>query len=1128
MDNSPIVDTLLSLGSKDDSMEAMVSTPQLLRPKNLYRPGPVLDARQQEIVDQPAGHGPMLVLGGPGTGKTTTAVEYAVAKITAGVATNEILLLTNTRTGATQLRDYLTARLNYESVESRADVPVRSFASYAFDIISRIREEEGVTPRLLAGAEQDRLIAELIDGYLTDPQLTIEWPANLQQAVGLRGLRHELRELIDRSAEYGIEPGELEALGREKDHPEWVAAATILQDYRDVLDLSGAAAYDPSGLITAAADLWEENPGFAAAETQRIRYIIIDDFQDATPAIHRLIQLIGTDRDIVITVNPDTTVQGFRGARPQALVHWPEILAPDATTVTLETGYRMGANLHTAYQRTVSRIPAISGLPDARTPLSPTTHDDAVAVHRLASPVQEHLFIVQQILELHHRQGVPFEEMAVLARTAAKVAEVVTALETEAIPVVRSTTEVMLNQQPSAAPLLVLTAAADAVAHGRAENATGLDPADLHWLITGRYGASSPLELRNLRRRLLAVEREAQGTRDSAELLDELVANPDRAAGLLGLDPGRRLPPYAAGAVRIGKMLAAMVKATIEEKASAEMVLWAGWETALPEVGKVWEEQALSNDKDASIRANRDLDSVVALFEAAERYAVQFPGQTALGFTEYLAEQDLPMDSLSTRAGQTGVSVLTPLTAAGHDWDTVFVVGVQEGIWPNTRLRGQLLHTQELVEEVTGTAGEQPINERIAQVRHDELRTFAAAISRASRRLIATAVSDADHQPSMFIERLDPWRPTDEQPVRPYTTVATPLTVDGLVIHLRRTIEDAERKLTAVTNDVEAQALQTHADQAARALAVLADGGVATADPDNWWGLNELSTTHPIHGVDEHGAPNRVRLSPSTVETAVQSPLQWFIYQVSTSAAGPAAAIGTFVHAIAEKFPDANVGEMFGELKAKFPVLAAEAGIDPGWEYDALYAKAERALEFFYQYVSGMRTGYKTGRGKTAESFGPRELVAVERQVTVDLDFDGLQVQLNGIIDRVEVDQSGRPYIVDLKTGATEISAENMTRLPQLGVYQAMVKAGAIKDLVERTDPAGAALVQLGKARASVQIQPQAPLEPGITWAEQDIADAARWVQGPYFYAVHQENECRLKTLCPLCQEGQQVTEWLI
>jgi len=1104
----------------------MVSTPQLLRPENLYRGAPVLDATQQAIVNQPAGHGPMLVLGGPGTGKTTTAVEYAVDKITSGVPTNEVLLLTNTRTGAAHLRDYLTARLNYESIDSRAETPVRSFPSYAYDLIHRIREDEGITPRLLAGAEQDRLIAELIDGYSSDPQLTIDWPKSLVQAVGLRGLRHELRELIDRSAEYGIEPGELAELGHQKSRAEWIAAATILQDYRDVLDLSGAAAYDPSGLITAASNLWVANPYFAADETQRLRHIIIDDFQDATPAIHRLVKLIGTDRDILITVNPDTTVQGFRGARPQELVHWPEVLAPNAPTYTLTTGYRLGNHLHTAYQRTVSRIPAISGLPDARTPVQPATHDDAVSVHRLASPVEEHLFIIQQVLELHHRHDVPFDEMAVIARTAAKVADVVTALEAEAIPVVRASSEVQLNQQPSAAPLLVMVAAADAVAHGTAETATGLEPADLHWLITGRYGASTPLELRNLRRALLAVERDAQGTRDSATLLDQLVADPDQAKTMLGMNPKSTLPRYAAGAVRIGNMLAAMVKATLEEDASAELVLWAGWSTALPEVGKVWEEQALSNDKDAAIRANHDLDSAVALFEAAERYSVQFPGQTALGFTEYLAEQDLPMDSLTTRGGQTGVAVLTPTTAAGREWDTVFVVGVQEGIWPNTRLRGQLLHTQELVEEVTGTAGEQPINERIAQVRHDELRTFAAAVSRASRRLIATAVADADHQPSMFIERLAPWTPTDDQPVRPYTTVATPLTVDGLVIHLRRTLEETQRQLETTTDNH--TALEQRADQAARALAVLADGGIASADPNNWWGLNELSTSSPIHGVNEDGEPNPIRLSPSTVETAVHSPLQWFIYQVSTSTAGAAAATGTFIHAIAEKYPNADVGQMYAELKSKFPVLAAEAGIEPGWEYDALYAKAERAIDFFYQYVQRMRAGYKTGTGKNAEQFGPRKLIAVEQTVTLNKDFGGLPVQLNGVIDRVEIDQQGRPYVVDLKTGATEVSAADMRRLPQLGVYQAMIKAGAITDLVERTDPAGAALVQLGKTRTNVQIQPQAPLEPGHTWAEQDIIDAARWVQGPYFYAMHDENTCSLKTLCPLCKEGQQVTEWLI
>src|SRR5699024_3433082 len=161
----------------------------------------------------------------------------------------------------------------------------------------------------------------------------------------------------------------------------------------------------------------------------------------------------------------------------------------------------------------------------------------------------------------------------------------------------------------------------------------------------------------------------------------------------------------------------------------------------------------------------------------------------------------------------------------------------------------------------------------------------------------------------------------------------------------------------------EIQHLEARATQAAQALAALADGGVAMAHPDYWWGLGELSTDHPIHGVDETGKPNPIRPSPSTVDTAVQSPLQWITCQVSTSGSSAAAATGTFVRAIAEKYPEADVGQMYADLKAKFPLLAAEAGLAPGWEYDALYAKAERALEYYYQYVDTMRHGYSTGRG---------------------------------------------------------------------------------------------------------------------------------------------------------------------
>lgn len=118
--------------------------------------------------------------------------------------------------------------------------------------------------------------------------------------------------------------------------------------------------------------------------------------------------------------------------------------------------------------------------------------------------------------------------------------------------------------------------------------------------------------------------------------------------------------------------------------------------------------------------------------------------------------------------------------------------------------------------------------------------------------------------------------------------------------------------------------------------------------------------------------------------------------------------------------------------------------------------------------------------------------------------------------------------MVDLKTGARSVTVAEMAKLPQLGVYQAMIKAGALKHLVDRTEPAGAALVQLGRNSATVSIQPQAPLADGQTWAEDDITGAARWVQGPYFYTVHQDDSCNLQALCPICKEGQQVTEWLV
>ena len=83
---------------------------------------------------------------------------------------------------------------------------------------------------------------------------------------------------------------------------------------------------------------------------------------------------------------------------------------------------------------------------------------------------------------------------------------------------------------------------------------------------------------------------------------------------------------------------------------------------------------------------------MMALFHTAERFVDQLPGSGPEQFLEYLLSQELPMDTLAARAQlEDAVELMTPASAAGREWPVVIVPGLQEGVWPNTRLRGELL-----------------------------------------------------------------------------------------------------------------------------------------------------------------------------------------------------------------------------------------------------------------------------------------------------------------------------------------------------------------------------------------------------------------------------------------------------
>ena len=146
---------------------------------------------------------------------------------------------------------------------------------------------------------------------------------------------------------------------------------------------------------------------------------------------------------------------------------------------------------------------------------------------------------------------------------------------------------------------------------------------------------------------------------------------------------------------------------------------------------------------------------MLALFDAAGSFVDRLPQAGPDQFLDHVTGQDVPGDTLALRA-QSGAAVelLTPQSAAGRQWRLVVVAGVQEGVWPDLRLRGSVLGSEDLVDVVSG----RPRSLRAAQsaVRYDETRLFLVAVTRATERLLVTAVGNEDEQPSVYLDLVDP------------------------------------------------------------------------------------------------------------------------------------------------------------------------------------------------------------------------------------------------------------------------------------------------------------------------------------------------------------------------------------
>lgn len=1028
----------------------------MLLPPAPPAPFPALDADQARA----AGHrgGALLVRGAAGTGKTTTAVAIVLDRIDEGV-----LLLAPTRRAAARLRDQVSARLN----RTTGQPLVRTPSAAAFSILrARAALLGEPAPVLISGPEQDLILADLIAGHAAGEGTAVRWPGSVPQAaLGLRSFRDELRDLLMRAAERGLRPADLDRLGRVQGRPEWRAAASVYAEYLAVTRLrsgtpDAGARFDAAVIVDEAAEAlraWEaEVPG---AARPRWGLVVVDDYQEATAATARLLHALADDAaELVLLADPDAAVQTFRGATPglvdRAVVApaGSELGAFAADDVVLDRVWRHGPAIRQVV-RGVSE--EVHGPGRAHRRAQAVERPAEVDVALLGSPAQEAAYVAYRLRAAHLHDGVPWSRLAVVVRTGGQVTALRRALLDAQVPVAVLGSDVPLRAEPAVRPLLLaLTCALGEPT-----------PDDVTRLLGSPLGGLDAVGIRRLRRALRADEVAGGGSRTSDELFVEAVADPGYTATL----PSALRRPVQ----RLARILAAGRDAAAQPGVTALDVLWALWSTA--DVAVAWRRAALAGGPGGA-RADRDLDAVLALFTAAGQFVDRLPQAGVAVFLDHLGSQDLPADSLAEHGDAAeSVAVVTAAGAAGGEWDLVVVAGVQEGVWPDLRLRDSMLGARHLVEVLAGRAvgGTDHVQARTA-VLDDELRAFVVALSRARDRVVVTAVRDSDQQPSGFVDLVDPG-PDDDGPDPRVRAVPHGLDLRAVVAQCRAAVEGS--------------------GPAAGLLARLAAEGVPGAAPEQWYGTAALSTSEPLW------ADGPVPLSPSTLESASTCALRWALEAAGgTPADSLEQSLGTLVHAVAAELPNGSAEELAEALERRWET-------PNGWVGAVQRRRAESMVRHLAAYL---------------RSSG--EVLGVEESFSVEVG----RAVLRGTVDRLErVVGDERVRVVDLKTGRSAVPTGRSARNAQLGAYQLAVEAGAFDAVTGGAASGGACLVYVGTGnqKPTQRSQPALTEDADPGWARELLDRVVDVASRSAVTATGNDlcRRCPVTRSCPLQPEGRVV-----
>lgn len=1096
---------------------------RLVRTPPVSAAPPVLDAAQRAVVEH--GAGPLLVLAGPGTGKTTTLVESVAAQVRGGVAPERILVLTFSRKAAVELRDRMAARAAFVPQGSGsaavAAPQATTFHSFCYALVRAHQAPDLFADpiRLLSGPEQDLLVRELLAGQTAlerDGRGRIHWPDDLRAARTTRGFADEVRAVLARSRELGLGPVALADFARRIGRPDWDAAAAFLHEYLDVSDLQGVIDYTE---LVHRAVLLAERPEVYGELAARYDAVYVDEYQDTDPAQVRLLQaLAGQGRTLVAFGDPDQSIYAFRGADINGILGFPEAFPPRgakaAPVRVLGVSRRSGAVLLDATRRLTARMP-LPRLPAAAVlahrALDAVRGGGSVAVRTYPTAGAELDGIADVLRRAHLEDGVPWTDMSVLVRAAAPLPALRRALTTAGVPVHLDAPDIPLHAEPAVAPLLLaLRLAAEAAAPEPAEDRDpdAVDPPPAPEDPAEPVASSSDLDeisappgpAREASARRLPGTPEALQAPEAPQT-PEAPAAPQPPAEPVGAPDPARAGPARADPARVA--------VGVEDAVALLTSPLGGMDAAdLRRLGRALRE----GERAAGRAVPRGSDELIA---------------EAVGQPERLVTHDPAYARGAQRIGALLREARAALVAGGTAEEALW--GLWDGSpWParleRAALRGgaagrnadrdldavcALFETAARAEERTGGRGALNLIAELSAhdiaadtlggrtVRPDAVRLMTAHRSKGLEwRLVVVAGLQEGVWPDLRrrgslleADRIggDGLAPPLSQGAllaeerRLFYVAATRARERLLVTAVKAANDDGDQPSRFLTELGVPPQDVTHRPRRPLAVAALvAELRATTVDPAASPALRDAAAQRlaRLAGLNDDG---------HALVPAAHPDGWWGLYEPTRSTvplrdrdqpvvlSGSAldqlantCALQWFLGREVKAEPPSTAAQGFGNV---VHVLADEvaSGRAPA-DLDVLMERLDSvwdALAFDAPWKSRQE---KENARAALDRFlrwhvleRGRTPVATEHGFDVTLEAGDAQVRIRGSMDRVETDADGNAYVVDFKTGRSKPTAAEVARHPQLAVYQLAVREGAVDPLFggDRPPSGGAELVQL-------------------------------------------------------------------